>query len=53
LIRTPAGNVLPSAAGTIVSETHNLGRHMLEVRWDGGVCAYVFPDEIEIVGVNH
>ncbi|MGH7927781.1 MAG: hypothetical protein ACREQV_08305 [Candidatus Binatia bacterium] len=52
LIRTHAGNVPPSAVGTILSEIHNLGRHMLEVRWDGGVCAYVFPDEIEIVAAN-
>jgi hypothetical protein len=52
LIRTHAGNVPPSAVGTILSEIHNLGRHMLHVRWDGGLCAYVFPDEIEIVTTN-
>jgi hypothetical protein len=49
LIRTHAGNVLPSAVGMILSEIDNLGRHMLQVRWDGGVCAYVFPHEIELV----
>jgi hypothetical protein len=48
-IRTHAGNVPPSALGTILCEIENLGRHMLQVRWDGGLCAYVFPDEIEIV----
>jgi hypothetical protein len=49
LIRTHAGNIPAAAIGTIVSENDNLGRHMLQVRWDGGLCAYVFPDEIEIV----
>jgi hypothetical protein len=49
LIRTHAGNVPPSALGTIVSEIDNLGRHMVQVLWDGGFCAYVFPEEIEIV----
>lgn len=49
LIRTHAGNVPPSTVGTILSEINNLGRHMLRVRWDGGFCAYVFPDEIEMV----
>lgn len=49
LIRTHAGNVPPAAVGTILSEVDNLGRHMLQVRWDGGLCAYVFPHEIEIV----
>jgi hypothetical protein len=52
LIRTHAGNVPPSAVGTILAEIDNLGRHMLQVRWDGGLCAYVFPDEIEIVTAN-
>jgi hypothetical protein len=52
LIRTHAGSVPPSAIGTIISEIDNLGRHMLQVRWDGGFCAYVFPDEIEIVTAN-
>jgi hypothetical protein len=52
LIRTHAGNVPPLTVGTILSEIENLGRHMLQVRWDGGFCAYVFPDEIEIVTTN-
>ena len=52
LIRTHAGNVPPSAVGTILCEINNLGRHMLQVRWDDGLCAYVFPDEIEIVAAN-
>jgi hypothetical protein len=52
LIRTHAGNVPPAAVGTILSEIDNLGRHMLQVRWDGGLCAYVFPDEVEIVTTN-
>jgi hypothetical protein len=53
LIRTHAGNVPPSALGTIVSEMDNLGRHMLQVLWDGGFSAYVFPEEIEIVSSHH
>jgi hypothetical protein len=52
LIRTHAGNVPPSAVGTILCEINNLGRHMLQVRWDDGLCAYVFPDEIEIVATH-
>jgi hypothetical protein len=52
LIRTHAGNVPPSALGTILAEMHNLGRRMLHVRWDAGLCAYVFPHEIEIVTTN-
>jgi hypothetical protein len=49
LIRTHAGTVPPAAVGTVLFELDNLGRHMLRVRWDDGLCAYVFPDEIEIV----
>ena len=49
LIRAHGGNIPPAAMGTIVSEVDNLGRHMLHVRWDAGLCAYVFPDEVEIV----
>jgi hypothetical protein len=48
-IRTHAGNVRPSAVGTIISEIDNLGRHLLQVHWGNGICAYVFPDEVEIV----
>lgn len=50
VIRTHGGNVHCSSEGVIVSETNNLGRHLIEVRWEGGFCAYVFPNEIEIVG---
>ena len=48
-IRTHAGNVRSSTLGTIVSEIDNLGRHLLQVHWGSGICAYVFPDEVEIV----
>jgi hypothetical protein len=48
-IRTHAGNVRSSAEGTIVSETDNLSRHLIEARWMDGFCAYVFPSEIEIL----
>jgi hypothetical protein len=43
------GNVRPAAMGTIISEIDNLGRHLLQVHWGSGICAYVFPDEVEIV----
>ena len=49
-IRTHGGNVRPAAVGTIISEIDNLGRHLLEVRWGNGVCSYVFPHEVEIIG---
>jgi hypothetical protein len=48
-IRTHAGNVQLSAEGTIISEIDNLGRHLIEVDWQNGVRAYVFPHEIDIV----
>jgi hypothetical protein len=48
-IRTPAGNVQLSAEGTIISEIDNLGRRLIEVDWEDGVRAYVFPLEVEIV----
>jgi hypothetical protein len=48
-IRTHAGNVQLSAEGTIISEIDNLGRHLIEVDWQNGVRAYVFPHEVEIV----
>jgi hypothetical protein len=41
--------VRPSTVGTIISEIDNLGRHLLQVHWRSGICAYVFPDEVEIV----
>lgn len=48
-IRTYAGNVEPFSEGTIISEMNNLGRRILEIRWDHGVCTYVFVREIEIL----
>jgi hypothetical protein len=48
-IRRPAGNEQLSAEGTIIAEIDNLGRHLIEVNWQNGVSAYVFPHEIEIV----
>ena len=49
-IRTHRGNVQRAAIGTIISEIDNLGRHLLEVRWGNGICSYVFPHEVEIIG---
>lgn len=48
-IRTNWGTVPPAAFGVIVQEMENLGRHMLLVRWDNNICAYVFPHEIEVL----
>jgi hypothetical protein len=48
-IRTYAGKINAFSEGMIISENDNLGRRLLRVRWENGVCAYVFPREIEIV----
>ncbi len=48
-IRTHAGRVAAFTEGMIVSETENLGRHLLMVEWKNGVCAYAFPTDIEII----
>ncbi len=51
LLRTNAGIVDASSYGTIILETENLGRRLFEVQWDNGICAYVFPHEIEILNI--
>jgi hypothetical protein len=35
--------------GTIQYEIENLGRHIINVRWDNGLTLNVFPNEIEII----
>ena len=51
-IRTHVGKVAAFTEGMIVSETDNLGRRLLMVEWDNGVCAYAFPNDIEIIRVK-
>ncbi|MGE0822542.1 MAG: hypothetical protein AB7G75_25115 [Candidatus Binatia bacterium] len=48
-LRTVKGDLPRHSAGTVVSETENLGRHLILVNWDSGVTVPVFPDEIEFV----
>lgn len=43
------GLIRAKTTGTIESETDNLGRHLINVQWDGSFTMYVFADEIEIV----
>ena len=47
-IRGHQGLVSAECRGTIEGEIENLGRHLIAVRWDNGLCMYVFPDEIDI-----
>lgn len=47
-IRGHQGLINADDRGTIESEIHNLGRHMISVRWDNGLCMYVFPEEITV-----
>jgi hypothetical protein len=48
-IRTHVGRIAAFTEGVIVSETDNLGRHLLMVEWENGLCAYAFPNDIEII----
>ena len=48
LVRTVKGNLPRGSEGTIESETENLGRHLIVVKWDKGFSVPVFPNEIEI-----
>jgi hypothetical protein len=48
-VRSHRGLIKRSAEGTIQHDIENLGRHLISVRWDGGITDYVFPFEIEIV----
>jgi hypothetical protein len=34
---------------TMQHDIDNLGRRLIEVEWDVGITAYVFPSEIEIL----
>ena len=48
-IQSYQGTVSASMEGTIRYEIENLGRHIINVRWDNGLRLNVFPDEIEII----
>jgi len=48
LVRTVKGNLPRGSQGAVESETENLGRHLILVKWDTGFSVPVFPDEIEI-----
>lgn len=48
LLRTVEGNLPRGSQGAVESETENLGRHLILVRWDSGFLVPVFPEEIEI-----
>ena len=49
-IQSYQGMVRASTEGTIQYEIENLGRHIINVRWDNGLSLFVFPNEIEIIG---
>jgi hypothetical protein len=48
-IQSYQGTVSASMEGTIQYEIENLGRHIINVRWDNGLMLHVFPNEIEII----
>ena len=48
-IQSYQGTVSASMEGTIQYEIENLGRHIINVRWDNGLTLNVFPKEIEII----
>lgn len=47
-IRTYEGLIRRFTEGTIQAVIDNLGRELINVRWDNGITAYVFFNEIEI-----
>ena len=48
-IQSYQGTVSVSMEETIQYEIENLGRHLINVRWDNGLRLNVFPNEIEII----
>ena len=52
MIRNHTGVIAPLSQGTIRYEIENLGRELIYVQWDAGPAAYVFSDEIEILGAT-
>ncbi len=45
-VRTVKGDLPRDSYGTIVYELHNLGRHLIFVRWDAGFAVPMLADEI-------
>ncbi len=52
MIRSQTAMILRANEGTIANELENLGRTLILVRWDTGQSTYVFPDEIEVMGLQ-
>ena len=48
-IRSYQGTVSASMEGTIQYEIENVGRHLINVRWENGLRLNIFPNEIEII----
>jgi hypothetical protein len=48
-IQSYQGTVRAAMEGTIQYEIENLGRALINVRWDNGLNLNVFPNEIEIL----
>lgn len=48
-IQSHQGRVSLSTEGTIQYEIDNLGRHLINVRWDNGLSLNVFPSDIELI----
>lgn len=46
------GTVRLSTEGTIQYELESLGRSLIKVHWDNGVCSLASPDDIEIVDTD-
>ncbi|HXG20177.1 MAG TPA: hypothetical protein VNN62_14025 [Methylomirabilota bacterium] len=51
-VRTVHGDLPRGTQGTILYEMENLGRRLVLVRWDTGMTAPVFPQEIELEGAK-
>ena len=47
-IRTHEGLIRRSTEGTIQGVIDNLGRQLINVKWDSGMTTYAFFNEIEI-----
>ena len=47
-IRTHEGLIRRFTEGTIQGVIDNLGRQLINVRWDSGITTYAFSNEIEL-----
>lgn len=48
-IRCHQGTIKAFTEGTIQYQFENLGRTLIHVRWNNGISANMFPNEIEII----